>query len=177
MNQPFRTIRSIILYAALSALTLGCSSGSSETYSAPAYSSAANAPAAQIASSADTEAGVAGVWQGTSLASCAAFSHLPTRCNAEQKVTITLLQGPDAKFTGRYTCAYGNMDCYDENTTGKVIDVTLAGARMSIRVIMPDGTSCIYTGINMNQTINGGYTCYQGGGLIEQGSWQSHRSY
>ena len=126
---------------------------------------------------ADTESDFAGVWQGTTLATCAAFAHIPSRCNAEQIVTITLLQGPDAKLSGRYTCAYGNTDCYQENDTGKVIDVNITGKRMSVRVLMPDATSCIYTGINVNQTVNGGYTCYQGGGLIEEGSWQARRSY
>jgi hypothetical protein len=174
--QPFSRIAGIMLSALMTALTFGCASGGSDTYSnTPADRSAATAPGAQAAS--DAESGFAGVWQGTTLASCAAFAHLPSRCDAEQTVTITLLQSPDGKFTGRYTCAYGNMDCYHENTTGKVIDVTITGVRMNIRVLMPDATSCISTGIDVNQTINGGYTCYQGGGLIEEGSWRAHRSY
>jgi hypothetical protein len=174
--QPSHTIASIMITAILSALAPGC--GSSDTYSrAPAGNSAANAPAVGAASSADAEAGFAGVWQGTTASGCAAFGQLPSRCNAQQNVTITLLEGPDAKYTGRYTCAYGNMDCYHANTTGKVMDVSNAGRRMTIRVLMPDATSCIFTGIDVNQSINGGYSCYQGGGLIEQGSWQARRSY
>jgi hypothetical protein len=69
------------------------------------------------------------------------------------------------------------MDCYHANETGKVIGVSLTGARINIRIIMPDATSCIFTGRNVNQTIDGGYTCYQGGSLIEQGSWRARRSY
>lgn len=172
------SIAAFILCAAMSALTVACVSSSSETYSrTPAEVPPVNPPAAQPASSGSSESGFAGVWQGTTLSSCAAFAYRPSRCNAEQKVTITLLQGPEGKFSGRYTCAYGNMDCYHENTTGKVIGVTTANARMNVRVLMPDGTSCIYTGINADQSINGGYTCYQGGGLIEQGSWRARRSY
>jgi hypothetical protein len=175
--QPLSGIAAIFC-ATLLTLTVGCAATSSDTYSSsPAYSSTANPSGEQAVSSAKGESGFAGVWQGTTLASCAAFAHLPSRCNAEQNVTITLLESPDGKFSGRYTCAYGNMDCYHENTTGKVIDVTFADARMSIRVMMPDATSCLYTGINVNETVNGGYTCYQGGGLIEQGSWQASRSY
>lgn len=177
-SQQCRPIAAVVLYVTLSTLILGCAYRSSDTYSrVPTDTSAASAPAAQAASSSDAESGFGGVWQGTTLASCAAFAHLPSRCNAEQKVTITLLEGADGKFSGRYSCAYGNMDCYHENTTGKVIGVTITGARMSIRVIMPDATSCIYTGLDVNQSINGGYTCYQGGGLIEQGSWLARRSY
>jgi hypothetical protein len=173
---PYR-IAVIVLLSALSALSLGCASGTAESYSRAPTDSSAAAPPPQTASGIENGASAAGVWQGTTLATCAAFAYLPSRCNAEQKVTITLLQSPDGRFTGRYTCAYGNMDCYDANYTGKVIEAILNGSRLSIRVIMPDGTSCIYTGMNVNQSINGGYTCYQGGGLIEQGSWQARRSY
>jgi hypothetical protein len=177
-RKPYCSAVIFVLTATLSALNVGCSSNSSESYShRPSDSSATAAPAAQNASAGDSEGGAAGVWQGMTLSTCAAFSYLPSRCNAQQKVTITLLQGPGGKLTGRYTCAYGNMDCYDANYTGKVIDVSRDRSRLSVRVIMPDATSCIYTGLDVNQTINGGYTCYQGGGLIEQGSWQAHRSY
>jgi hypothetical protein len=177
-SQPISRFAGVILSAVLSTLTFGCASGGSETYSsAPAERPAATAPSTEAVSGADAESGFAGVWQGTTLASCAAFAHLPSRCDAEQVVTITLLQGKNGKLTGGYKCAYGNMDCYHANYTGKVIDVTTAGKRMNVRVMMPDATSCIYTGMNVNQTINGGYTCYQGGGLIEQGSWRARRSY
>jgi hypothetical protein len=39
------------------------------------------------------------------------------------------------------------------------------------------GASCIFSGRNVEQNINGGYTCYQGGSPIEQGSWRARRSY
>ena len=108
----------------------------------------------------------------TTLASCGALGPLPSRCDALQKVAITLLEDSDVKLTGRYTCAYGSRDCYNANYTGKVID-----ARMNVRVIMPDATSSVYTGVGMNQTINGGHSGDKGGGLIEQGSWRAHRSF
>jgi hypothetical protein len=128
----------------------------------------------QLASS---ESGVTGIWQGSTLADCGVTSSFPSRCNAEQKVTITLMQGPNSKISGRYTCSYGNIDCYDDNKTGKVIGVSTSGTRMTVRVIMSDGTSCIFTGRNVDQTINGGYSCYGGGALVEEGSWRAARSY
>src|SRR5690349_21213470 len=73
-------------------------------------------------------------------------------------------EGPNSKITGRYICS-GNIDCYDNNETGRVIGVSTSGARMTVRVIMSDGTSCIFTGRNTDQTINGGYSCNGGGAL------------
>ncbi|MBV8055059.1 MAG: hypothetical protein JO071_07445 [Deltaproteobacteria bacterium] len=175
-RQRFFGIARIILSALMTALCLRCVAGCSGTYSDVLNRSSIAAPGGQSAPAA-AESSFAGVWQGTTLASCAALGSLPSRCDALQKVTITLLEGSHAKLSGRYTCAYGNRDCYHGNDTGKVIDVSIAGARMSVRVIMPDATSCIYTGIEVNQSINGGYSCYQGGGLIEQGSWRAHRSF
>lgn len=124
-----------------------------------------------------SESGIAGVWQGSTLADCGVNSSFTSRCNAEQKVTITLVQGPNSKITGRYFCSYGNMDCYHANDTGRVAGVSINGTRMNVRVIMPDGTSCIFSGRDLEQTINGGHSCYQGAALIEQGSWRAQRSY
>ena len=43
-------------------------------------------------------------------------------------------------------------------------------------MIMPDGTSCIFNGNVANNTITGGYSCYSGGLLLEQGEWLAHRA-
>ncbi len=170
----------------LAVIFLGCgASRSTESYStqpggssATAATPAVQAPEAQAQNSpSPQQPDFAGVWQGTTLANCGGNSPLPSRCNALQNVTITLIEGPKSNLTGKYSCAYGNMDCYHANETGKVIGVSLTGARINIRIIMPDATSCIFTGRNVNQTIDGGYTCYQGGSLIEQGSWRARRSY
>jgi hypothetical protein len=83
----------------------------------------------------------------------------------------------DKGLRGYYRCAYGNLNCYNMNETGKIVDATLSGAQLTARVQMPDGTSCVYTGRTAGNGVNGGYTCYAGGSLIESGSWQGHRSY
>src|SRR5437870_6346577 len=96
---PYRTAVILVLSAAVSALS-ACA-GSENHPGTPTDSSAAAAAPPQPASGGQTDLGAAGVWQGTTLASCAAFAYLPSRCNAQQKVTITLLQAPDGKLTGR----------------------------------------------------------------------------
>jgi hypothetical protein len=132
-----------------------------------------NGPAA----GSDTEKGPIGVWQGTSLASCGFGLSLPNRCNAEQSITITLVPGDNGKIGGYYKCAYGTMNCFNMNTTGKVGLVAVNGSLLSVLVMMPDGTSCRYQGRIVDNAINGGYSCFAGGSKYEQGVWRSKREY
>jgi len=131
-----------------------------------------NGPAA----GAVTEA-VTGVWQGTSIASCGFGMSMANRCSAQQLITITLTPGDNGTIGGYYKCAYGNMNCLNMNTTGKVASVSLNGSLLTVLVAMPDGTSCRYLGRIVNDAINGGYLCTSGGAQIEQGSWRSKREY
>lgn len=117
-----------------------------------------------------------GVWQGTTLASCG-VSLLPGRCNAQQKVSLTVVEGEGSKVTGSYQCSYGSQDCFHQSTTGKVIEATLADSRLSIRVQTPDGLSYVFAGHVSGDSVNGGYTCYSGGTPVERGSWYARRTY
>jgi hypothetical protein len=117
---------------------------------------------------------VLGMWEGTTIARCPGSR--PGRCNAQQKISITLQESNNSKIAGSYTCAYGNQTCLRQNNTGTVAAVRLADSRITFRVFMPDGTSCIYNGNVANNAISGGYSCYGGGGLLEQGSWTAHRA-
>jgi hypothetical protein len=118
---------------------------------------------------------VVGVWVGESQADC--NTSAANRCNARQEIRITLIEG-ESGLTGYYRCAYGTMNCYNMNETGKIVRATLSGNQMTARVQMPDGTSCIYTGRTVSGNgVNGGYSCYGGGSLIESGTWKGRRSY
>lgn len=119
---------------------------------------------------------IVGVWQGTTLAGCT-VSLLPDRCNAQQKVSITLIEGENSKLTGSYKCAYGNQDCFHMDETGKVIEATLKGREIMIRVITPSALSYIFSGRITGDSVNGGYSCYSGGALLERGTWLARRSY
>lgn len=121
------------------------------------------------------EHGLVGVWEGTTIAICPGSAR--SRCNAHQKVTITLVEGPGSELGGYYKCAYGNSVCYDMNDTGKVNSVKLSGGRLWLRVIMPDGTSCIFNARIAGNDANGGYSCSKGGGVFERGSWRAKRQY
>jgi hypothetical protein len=155
-------------------IAAGCSSGTDATVYQT--QTAASNPAAQSQPGANQPGGLIGVWDGTTRAYCGTMS-LPDRCNAGEKVSLTLIHGEGDNLAGHYTCSYGNMDCLHQDETGKVVSATLNGNQITARVIMTDGLSCFYTGHRTGEKVSGGYTCYAGGSLEEQGSWQAQRSY
>lgn len=123
----------------------------------------------------EAHGGAVGVWEGTSLATCPGSP--ANRCNAQQKITLTLVEGEGSRLGGFYKCAYGNTNCYNMNETGKIMDARFTGALLRLRVLMPDGTSCMFNGRITHNNMSGGYSCYAGGSLLERGSWSVKRAY
>ena len=102
------------------------------------------------------------------------------RCNAVVNITLQMFQQGSA-LTGHYTCTTGTMVCRDSNSTGTIADGRVRAAGVDMRVMMPDGSSCLFNGrssadSSQNKLI-GSYFCMQGGGYIEQGRFQVERSY
>jgi len=164
-----------IIGAVLAIALAGCASGPSER-----AGSASAPPPATTAAASDTptpaQKGILGVWEGTTQASCGIMT-VPSRCNAQQNVSMTLVQGEDSKIGGFYKCSYGNLNCYNMNTTGKIANAKINGTQISMIVMMPDGTSCRFNGRNDNGNVIGGYSCSGGGASFEQGIWRARRSY
>jgi hypothetical protein len=119
---------------------------------------------------------VTGLWRGKSSAECSMLIPDETRCGAVNDITLTLLQ-QGAEVRGFYKCGYGNMDCRNGNETGKVALGTMGVGLLQMRVMMPDGSDCIFNGRPRSDAIEGSYLCLQGGGLIERGIWRARRSY
>src|ERR1700682_4147542 len=62
---------------------------------------------------------IAGLWSGTSIASCERLTTESGRCNAQQNITLNIVR-IDSGLAGTYTCAYANMDCRNGNDLGKI---------------------------------------------------------
>jgi hypothetical protein len=121
--------------------------------------------------------GVTGVWRGEARANCNVVMMADvTRCGAVNVITFTLLQNK-ANVSGYYRCAYGNMNCYNMNETGRIATGNMSKRLLRMRVMMPDGSDCVFNGWPMGDAMRGSYTCLQGGGLLEQGQWSAMRSY
>jgi hypothetical protein len=121
---------------------------------------------------------VTGLWVGTSrvLPPCFFSSG---RCNAVNKITFNLTQNGD-HLKGKYTCAYGNQICRKGgmDNTGKVVGGRVESNQVRISIVIPnDVSNCYFNGMIYSGTsIRGGYSCYQGGELIEEGNWDVQRA-
>lgn len=120
---------------------------------------------------------VTGVWHGQLRANCDPLMMVDvTRCGAVNGITFTLLQN-NANVSGYYRCAYGNVNCLSMNETGRIARGNMGSKLLRMRVMMPDGSDCLFNGWPVGDAMRGSYTCLQGGGLIEQGRWKARRSY
>jgi hypothetical protein len=119
---------------------------------------------------------ITGTWEGTTITDCGMVLLEQGRCMAMERVTFTFFQqGSD--LSGFYTCRPGTTVCRNMNVSGKVVSSTLEGSLARIRVMHPDGSSCIYNAHFRSQSAAGGFACYQGGGILEQGRWKVSRAY
>jgi len=160
------------------AVLAGCSAES--TQSGSAVSPAAPVGASSAPASAPQSGGgprdISGLWEGTSLATCGVFVGDQNRCGAVNKVAFTFLQSGDV-ISGHYACSFGNQDCRNLDESGKIADGRMKSTLLTLRVEMQDGSDCMFSGQPKGDAIEGGYSCLQGGGLLEQGYWNVRRSY
>ena len=168
--------------AALAIVMWGCASvttppGGDES-SPPGAASAVAQPAADQSGPPGGRAdrGVSGVWQGISVSNCIGQPSDPGRCAAMQSITLTMFQ-QGAEVTGFYKCAYGTQVCRHLNETGVIRNGKVNGTLLMMRVMHEDGSMCFFTGRPAGNRFNGGYECLQGGGIIEQGRFQTLRTY
>jgi hypothetical protein len=119
-------------------------------------------------------ANVTGLWSGSTRVTPCAFSS--GRCNAVNNITLILKQQGD-RIKGKYTCAYGNLNCRNggADDTGEIVSGRISGNEIRLSVVIPaDVSNCYYNGrLASPTTIRGGYSCYQGGGLLEEGMWDA----
>src|SRR5579875_1512065 len=123
-------------------------------------------------------AGFAGLWTGTLRVFPCISLRERGRCGAVNKITFTIIVD-GANVSGHYTCAIGTQICRNGNadTTGKIVSGNISGNNIRFSVIVPaDVSNCNYNGFSPAPgQMRGAYSCYQGGGLVEPGSFQVTR--
>jgi hypothetical protein len=122
--------------------------------------------------------GFTGIWTGTLRVIPCMGLREHGRCDAVNNITFTIVQD-GSKVTGHYTCAIGTQICRNGNadSNGKIVSGRVSGNNINFTVIVPaDVSSCRYSAISPAPgQMRGGYNCYAGGSLIEQGNFEVTR--
>ena len=110
---------------------------------------------------------LAGFWVGT----------VTRRLGSISVITLSLVED-EGRVRGFYKCSYGNQECRNQNDSGKVAAARMRGRRLELRIALPDLSSCIFHGAAVSSvSIRGGYSCYQGARLMEQGHFEITRRF
>lgn len=118
-----------------------------------------------------------GRWEGSSIAGCQPLQPDARRCNAVEKIMLRIFQ-QDSSLSGDYTCNTGTMVCRENNNHGVIVNGELRDEDIvALRVMLPDGSSCLFNGHLGTKTMAGNYFCMQGGGFIEQGRFRLKKSW
>jgi len=119
---------------------------------------------------------VAGLWEGTAITGCDSRQAERTRCHAVVNIALTMTQ-QGSTVGGAYKCRTGTMMCRNLNDTGEIAYGRADKGNLSLRVVLPDGSSCIFQSKRSGNRMEGGYICFQGGAIMERGQWEVERIY
>jgi len=119
---------------------------------------------------------VTGLWEGTAVNGCGFVQMERTRCHAVVNIALTMTQ-QGSTVGGSYKCGMGTMMCRKLNNTGVIAYGALREGSLSLRVMLPDGSSCIFQSKRSGDRMAGGYICLQGAAIVERGQWEVERIY
>jgi hypothetical protein len=118
--------------------------------------------------------GLTGVWEGGSACRPGRYS---SNCYGIRNIAFTFAVLEGSSAAGFYRCATGTVSCRNRLETGPIVRTDWKGKRLWLRVMLGDGSSCLFTSILGHDKLAGGYECLQGAALVEQGRWWAERSY
>jgi hypothetical protein len=119
---------------------------------------------------------VTGLWEGTAVNGCGFVQMERTRCHAVVNIALTMTQ-QGSTVGGSYKCSMGTMMCRKLNEAGVIAYGTVREGGLSLRVMLPDGSSCIFQSKRSGNRMAGGYICLQGAAIVERGLWEVERIY
>jgi hypothetical protein len=143
----------------------GCSVGPPQPVGVQNHSAADVAASDDAKAKDDAARGVTGVWEGMSQGPRAAMRY----------ITLTMVQQGN-EVTGYYRCASGTQLCRNMNETGVIKGGKMIGRRLTIHVMLGDGSMCYFTGVPQGDKLQGAYVCIYGTGG-EGGRFRTERSY
>jgi hypothetical protein len=119
---------------------------------------------------------VTGLWEGTAVNGCGFVQIERTRCNGVVNVALTMTQ-LGSTVGGSDKSSTGTMMCPKLNDTGEIACGAVRKGGLSLRLILPDGSSCIFQSKRSGDRMAGGYICLQDAAIVERGQWDVERIY
>src|SRR5262249_11854363 len=83
-----------------------------------------------------------GVGRGGSLC---LWSRIGTSRGGSVNIGLTLVPATRSKVTGFYTCASDTVGCRNRLQNGEIVNIEMNGKRLWLRVMLADGSSCLFT--------------------------------
>ncbi len=115
-----------------------------------------------------------GVWQGGSVCYVGRYG---MSCRGFRNISFTFVPPHNSKKAGFYRCAAGTVSCRNRLERGAIARIDMKGRRLWLRVMLGDGSSCLFTSMFKPDRMVGGYECLAGAALVEQGRWWVERIY
>ncbi|HJU28577.1 MAG TPA: hypothetical protein VJ718_05375 [Candidatus Binataceae bacterium] len=116
---------------------------------------------------------LAGVWIGMSKVACTPVRIGGLRrCGSIANIMFTILDEPPGSISGFYTA---DSDAFEE--TGRVTEVPMRSARLWLRVMMNNHSSCLFNSSLQRDDMEGSYLCFHNGSSFERGFWMARRTY
>ena len=119
---------------------------------------------------------VTGVWEGLAVDDCSFRIIDQNRCAATVRIMLTLIQR-DSAVSGFYKCATDTFACPIEQEGGTIACGEVHARRLAFRLMLPDGTGCLYRAARAGEEMHGRYLCLGGGVILERGWFEVQRSY
>jgi len=118
---------------------------------------------------------MAGVWQGRSV--CELNPHYGMSCLGFRNISFTFVQTNGSGKAGFYRCRTGTAECRNRLGRGTIARIDMLGTRVWLRVMLGDGSSCLFSSRPRPRQMVGGYECTSGAAMVEEGWWRADRIY
>jgi len=118
---------------------------------------------------------VTGLWEGTAVR-MRLYADGAYPLHAVVNIALTMTQ-QGSTVGGSYKCSTGTMMCRKLNDTGEIAYGAVREGGLSLRVMLPDGSSCIFQARRSVERMVGNYICLQGTAIVERGQWEVERIY
>jgi hypothetical protein len=95
-----------------------------------------------------------GVWEGASACRLGRYS---SNCQGIRNIAFTFGVLEGSRAAGFYRCATGTVSCRNRLETGPIVRTDWKGKRLWLRVMLGDGSSCLYSDTTSSRAVTSAF--------------------